>query len=344
MRHPGIFVATTALAVLVACVGAGDPEIHTITTMQEFVEKAEDDYVWLFHFTDSRCEAAEKSECVDFAETWKDLAKSLKRIKLCKVDLKEAQQINQQMNILQEGIPNLKLLKTKKPPAVKLMAGKGSFLTLKKLRKLIAGQMKGLEKDENGMFLKGSTAEKTAEIDPAHYNTLELETKATSSQIRKGFRQLSVKFHPDKNKDFQQKFEEITKAHEVLSDPDTRMLYDNYGMEWEDWHQDEMRLHQHQSKHKDIIFFKSEIEDKKIRHFTAADIDYLDKNLDKHTVIFFYKPWMSISAHIMKGWKQIPDLIAGSGIQVGAVNCDESTLCNDYGIQGNMLPSIQVSQ
>ncbi len=316
-------------------------EAKEVTTMQEFIGLAQDEHVWLFHFTDSRCEAAEKSPCVDFAPIWNELSASLKRIKIARVDLQKSPEMGQQLGIGGEGIPNVKLIKTKEPPAVQLVTQQ--LVTLKRLRKTLHGHMKGLKKDDKGFFLKGST-EEVADFkpDPTHYNTLEIAVDAKSSQIRKAFRKLSIKYHPDKAPGNQQKFEEITKAHEILSDDDTKMLYDNYGIDFEDWHQDNLRLHQHKSKHKNIVFFKSETEDGKLRHFTDADVTYLDKGLDKHTVIFFYSPWKSLSGHVMKAWKQIPDLIAGSGIQVGAVNCDQSKLCNEYGINQQMLPSIQI--
>ncbi len=54
--------------------------------------------------------------------------------------------------------------------------------------------------------------------------------EATTDEIRKAFKKLAVKHHPDRGGDAD-KFKEINAAHEVLSDPEKRKLYDRYGLE-----------------------------------------------------------------------------------------------------------------
>ena len=63
------------------------------------------------------------------------------------------------------------------------------------------------------------------------YNTLEVTKDATDDEIKKSFRKLAMKFHPDKNKspEANSKFQEINHAYEILSDPKKRELYDRYG-------------------------------------------------------------------------------------------------------------------
>lgn len=66
------------------------------------------------------------------------------------------------------------------------------------------------------------------------YKILGLNTDATDAQIKKAFRKLSLKYHPDKNKGdeaAQKKFMDVSYAHEVLSDPDKRSTYDLHGEE-----------------------------------------------------------------------------------------------------------------
>ena len=61
--------------------------------------------------------------------------------------------------------------------------------------------MKGLEKNDAGHFLKASTEEvedTDGPVDTHYYDALEVPATASSSQIRKAFRKLSVKYHPDK--------------------------------------------------------------------------------------------------------------------------------------------------
>lgn len=53
---------------------------------------------------------------------------------------------------------------------------------------------------------------------------------ASTDDIRKAFKKLAVKHHPDRGGEAA-KFKEINAAHEVLSDPEKRKLYDRYGLE-----------------------------------------------------------------------------------------------------------------
>ncbi|CAJ1051127.1 dnaJ homolog subfamily B member 9-like [Xyrichtys novacula] len=64
-----------------------------------------------------------------------------------------------------------------------------------------------------------------------YYEILNVEPTATASQIKKAFRKLAVKYHPDKNKsaDAERTFREIAEAYKVLSDKEKRRLYDNVG-------------------------------------------------------------------------------------------------------------------
>ncbi|XP_074536188.1 chaperone protein DnaJ [Halichoeres trimaculatus] len=64
-----------------------------------------------------------------------------------------------------------------------------------------------------------------------YYETLNVEPTASGSQIKKAFRKLAVKYHPDKNKsvDAEKRFRDIAEAYKVLSDKEKRRLYDNVG-------------------------------------------------------------------------------------------------------------------
>merc|ERR1719190_56253 len=72
-----------------------------------------------------------------------------------------------------------------------------------------------------------------AEMDKDLYEILGLPDDADEADIKKVYRKLSVKYHPDKNPDEEskRKFAEIRDAYEVLNDPDKKILYDTGGME-----------------------------------------------------------------------------------------------------------------
>ncbi|CAK0894474.1 unnamed protein product [Prorocentrum cordatum] len=62
------------------------------------------------------------------------------------------------------------------------------------------------------------------------YKILEVDKNANDAEIKKAYRKLAVKHHPDKGGD-QEKFKEITRAYEVLSDSEKRAKYDRFGEE-----------------------------------------------------------------------------------------------------------------
>jgi len=64
------------------------------------------------------------------------------------------------------------------------------------------------------------------------YEVLGLEKGASEEEIKKAFRKLAIKYHPDKNqgdKESEDKFKEINEAYQVLSDPQKKAQYDQYG-------------------------------------------------------------------------------------------------------------------
>jgi curved DNA-binding protein len=68
-----------------------------------------------------------------------------------------------------------------------------------------------------------------------YYKILGVDKTATKEEINKAFRRLALKYHPDKNpnnKVAEEKFKEITEAHEVLSDHEKRKKYDALGANW----------------------------------------------------------------------------------------------------------------
>lgn len=69
-----------------------------------------------------------------------------------------------------------------------------------------------------------------------YYKILGVDKNASQDDIKKAYRKLARKYHPDLNpndKEAHKKFQQINEAHEVLSDPDKRKKYDQYGKDWQ---------------------------------------------------------------------------------------------------------------
>jgi curved DNA-binding protein len=73
-----------------------------------------------------------------------------------------------------------------------------------------------------------------------YYKILGLSRNADQNEIKKAYRKLAKKYHPDVNpgdKTAGDKFSEINEAHEVLSDPEKRKKYDQFGANWQQFKQ-----------------------------------------------------------------------------------------------------------
>ncbi|KAF5204797.1 Chaperone protein dnaj [Thalictrum thalictroides] len=68
-----------------------------------------------------------------------------------------------------------------------------------------------------------------------YYNILKVNRNATDDDLKKSYRRLAMKWHPDKNpnnkSEAEAKFKQISEAYDVLSDPQKRAIYDQYGEE-----------------------------------------------------------------------------------------------------------------
>src|SRR5438034_10364847 len=69
-----------------------------------------------------------------------------------------------------------------------------------------------------------------------YYQTLGVKRGASEKEIKSAFRKMARKLHPDLNpndKEAEARFKEANEAYEVLSDPDKRKKYDQFGADWE---------------------------------------------------------------------------------------------------------------
>lgn len=82
-----------------------------------------------------------------------------------------------------------------------------------------------------------------------YYKVLGLSKQATEKEIKAAYRKLARKYHPDlnpNNKEAEKKFKQLNEANEVLSDPEKRKKYDEFGKDWK--HADEFKKAREQQK------------------------------------------------------------------------------------------------
>jgi curved DNA-binding protein len=91
-----------------------------------------------------------------------------------------------------------------------------------------------------------------------YYKILGIDKNATEEEIKKAYRKLARKFHPDLNpndKEAERKFKEINEANEVLSNAENRKKYDKYGKDWK--HADEFEKAKQHQQHQSNAQYQS---------------------------------------------------------------------------------------
>lgn len=98
-----------------------------------------------------------------------------------------------------------------------------------------------------------------------YYKVLGVSKKASQQEIKKVFRKLAIKYHPDKNPDdksAEEKFKEINEAYEVVGDPEKRKKYDELGENWKNYQR---------SGQGDFDSFKSQQTDRRGSYYYGGD-------------------------------------------------------------------------
>src|ERR1700684_557600 len=82
-----------------------------------------------------------------------------------------------------------------------------------------------------------------------YYQILGIDKKASDKEVKNAYRKLARKYHPDLNPndaEANKKFQQLNEANEVLSDPEKRKKYDQYGENWQ--HGEEYERQQRQTR------------------------------------------------------------------------------------------------
>ena len=181
------------------------------------------------------------------------------------------------------------------------------------------------------------------------YRTLNVTDSATTAEIRRSYRKLTLALHPDKHneklcgEEAHKAFEFLVAAHDILSDPDKRAAFDQYGdADQEEFHT-QWEYEQYASK-KTKNFYRGS------SHVTNID-DALWQRLTKKTekgsasrghkiwLVEFYAPWCSACQKFTPEFKKLAKQLAeheptaddqwyGVDVEVGAINCEtHQNLC-----------------
>jgi len=124
----------------------------------------------------------------------------------------------------------------------------------------------------------------------SYYKTMGVTKNASDHEIKRAYRKLALKYHPDQAKDLpldeaEERFKEINEAYSVLSDPVKRRNYDRFGKRWMNFSTQSSGFHyttynSHRSRRKIIEDKLSEQKDFNIRTF-ADDLGVSQSNLVK---------------------------------------------------------------
>ncbi|XP_019774509.1 dnaJ homolog subfamily C member 16 isoform X2 [Tursiops truncatus] len=171
------------------------------------------------------------------------------------------------------------------------------------------------------------------DFDP--YRVLGVSRTASQADIKKAYKKLAREWHPDKNKDpgAEDKFIQISKAYEILSNEEKRSHYDHYGDAGENQgHQKPQREYRFRHFHENFYFdepffhfpFNSErrdsIDEKYLLHFSHYVNEVVPDSFKKPYLIKITSDWCFSCIHIEPVWKEVVQELEGLGVGIGVVH------------------------
>ncbi|XP_024410021.2 dnaJ homolog subfamily C member 16 [Desmodus rotundus] len=192
------------------------------------------------------------------------------------------------------------------------------------------------------------------DFDP--YRVLGVSRTASQADIKKAYKKLAREWHPDKNKDpgAADKFIQISKAYEILSNEEKRSNYDHYGDAGENQgyqkqqQQREYRFrHFHENFYFDESFFhfpfnserRDSIDEKYLLHFSHYVNEVVPDSFKKPYLIKITSDWCFSCIHIEPVWKEVVQELEGLGVGIGVVHAGyERRLAHHLG--AHSTPSI----
>ncbi|CAG0913740.1 unnamed protein product [Notodromas monacha] len=184
------------------------------------------------------------------------------------------------------------------------------------------------------------------------YHVLGVNRRADMSEVRRSYKQLAKKWHPDKSSDpeAQAKFIELNKAYDILSDPERRKKFDDFGIyedqpnfsKQPDYSQfgrfdffDDIMSQFHNGPKFNFHFGKPEMDFYK--KMTVSGKQYFNSILPnsrtKPTLIIFFSDWCRVCQQIEPIWRKVEEDMTFSGIEVAAMHVGfETELVKQLGV------------
>ncbi|KAL8198572.1 UNVERIFIED_CONTAM: DnaJ subfamily C member 16 [Gekko kuhli] len=192
------------------------------------------------------------------------------------------------------------------------------------------------------------------DFDP--YRILGVSRTASQADIKKAYKKLAREWHPDKNKDpgAEDKFIQISKAYEILSNEEKRLNFDRYGDVGENQgypqqqqHQQRQFHHFHESFYFDESFFhfpfnsdrRDSSDEKYLLHFSHYVNEIVPDSFKKPYLIKITSDWCFSCIHIEPVWKEVVQELEALGVGIGVVHAGyERRLAHHLG--AHSTPSI----
>ncbi|XP_015283515.1 PREDICTED: dnaJ homolog subfamily C member 16 [Gekko japonicus] len=193
------------------------------------------------------------------------------------------------------------------------------------------------------------------DFDP--YRILGVSRMASQADIKKAYKKLAREWHPDKNKDpgAEDKFIQISKAYEILSNEEKRLNFDHYGdvgenqgyPQQQQQHQQRQFHHFHKSFYFDESFFhfpfnsdrRDSSDEKYLLHFSHYVNEIVPDSFKKPYLIKITSDWCFSCIHIEPVWKEVVQELEALGVGIGVVHAGyERRLAHHLG--AHSTPSI----